>query len=688
MVIFFSASFFPAVTSEFLSLDDYWGYVYSYKYPWQNPMFNTQAWYTGRPVGALGMGVLQMLVTSPLQANVIRIGLLGLLIILALAVRGWLVRHRYDQWTASMACCAVFTLPAFASPVFCITDGYAVYGALPAIGALLILVRLDDQGVPTQPSLTKIVAATCLLFVSWVTYPLASTIYWALLAVPLVRVPAECLLREWRVVATWGAVGIGVLVLYVVFFLLTQHSHSSTAVHVALFASARFFFMQLLPVAARGWDHVALIMPPDTSLWTGIVAGPVATVILVGGIVFLVREATSAGRGPVLVKGSILAVLFPLSVLPLLLAADWPSLSMRYLVGLQLLVGMAAIWAVGQLVPSRMPHAIRLGILGILVLVNGISLHGFIARTVTGPAAAELAFVETVLSRGFTGKERIHIIYSERLFPWVGAIGLHSTYGASGGEWGPALVITALRKLATRDPRFQPIVREWSVGHAFDMITASSRNALERDNIYVDLRRVFVIDMTAIEAMINPFVERDANRLLGADALILHESSWVQPPDPLAGERLKTISDTSFTDDLCRGATPISGGDYPGFSDAMAFDGDDTTAWASVQTGPDVLGRAFIGCEPSGGAVEIRRIVFRQNGALRRFRVQRSDDGINWRDVVTLTARQDKNTRYFDLPASQPARYWRLLADLSVSEGPAAWSLYDLELMALTPEVR
>jgi hypothetical protein len=444
----------------------------------------------------------------------------------------------------------------------------------------------------------------------------------------------------------------------------------------------------LLPAAARGWNLVTLTAPPDASFWDGLVSGPVVAVILAGGAVALVREAEQAGRGLVLVKASALAALFPLSALPLLLAAGWPSLSMRYLVGLQLLVGLAVIWAVGQLVPSRVvPRMMRIAAVGILALVHGIFMYGFIARTVSEPAAAELALVESALSHGFTGKERIHLIYSERLFPWVGAIGLQSTYGPSGGEWGPALVITALKKLAAKDSRFQPIADEWTVGHAFDMITASSRAALERDNIYVDPRRMVVIDMTAIEAMIEPFVERDANRLLGADGLVLHESAWAQPSDPLPDELPKTLPATAFTDDLCKGAPSVSGGDYPGFSAAMAFDGDDTTAWASAQTGPDVREQAFIGCEPVGTPVEIRRIVVRQNGALKRFRVQRSDDGRNWSEVATFTARTDKNIRYFDLPPSQPSRYWRLLADTFVSEGPAAWSLYRLEMMALASGV-
>ena len=688
MSIFLFASFFPAVASEFLCLDDYWGYVYSYQYPWQNPMFNTQAWYAGRPAGALVMGFLQMLVTSPLQANLIRMILLGLLIVLAAAVREWLIRHRYDNWTASLACCAVFTLPAFASPVYCITDGYAVYGTLPAIGALMILVRLSEHDVPIQPSWAQIVSAILLLFVSWLIYPPASTVYWALLAVPMVRIPARSIGQAWRVVTIWAAVGIGALVLYVAFFLLTQHSHSSTSVHVAPLVSAKFFFAQLLPVAARGWNLVTLTMLHETTFWSGVTAVPVVAIILAGSAVALTREAASVGRSWVLVKACILAVLFPLSVLPLILAAGWPSLSMRYLVGLQLLTGLTLIWAVAQLIPTRIAsRALRLGAIGILALGHGIFMHGFIARTVTGPAAAELAFVETTLSHGFTGKERIHFIYSERLFPWVGAIGLQSTYGASGGEWGPALVITALRNLAAKDSRFQPIAREWSVGHAFNMITASSRDALERDNIYVDPRRMLVIDMTAIEVMIDPFVERDANRLLGADSLVLHESAWAQPPEPLPDKRTKTLPTTSFTDDLCRGAPSVSGGDYPGFSAAMAFDDNDTTAWASAQTGPDVLGQAFIGCEPAGGiAAEIRRIVLRQSGALRRFRVQSSDDGKNWSDVATFTTRPDKNTRYFDVPPSRPSRYWRLLADVFVSEGPAAWSLYGLEMMALKSE--
>ncbi|MDP1774334.1 MAG: hypothetical protein Q8L15_18865, partial [Methylobacter sp.] len=108
------------------------------------------------------------------------------------------------------------------------------------------------------------------------------------------------------------------------------------------------------------------------------------------------------------------------------------------------------------------------------------------------------------------------------------------------------------------------------------------------------------------------------------------------------------------------------------------------TRWASKQTGLENSGAAYIGYDFGNGVKKhIRQLHLRQGGAITSVKVQQSDGGSLWREVATLTLQADNNTYLHDLPPSQTARFWRLLANGNTGAGPSAWSVYEIEMMEL-----
>lgn len=146
---------------------------------------------------------------------------------------------------------------------------------------------------------------------------------------------------------------------------------------------------------------------------------------------------------------------------------------------------------------------------------------------------------------------------------------------------------------------------------------------------------------------------------------------------------------SSFTPDITYGGKAISGGDYStSYTPNFAFDDDeDKTAWATRQQGKDIMGNAFVGYDfGSGVKRNIRRMKIKQFGAMMAsVKVQSSDDGETWSSVTRFkldNRSTDKGS--YDLPPSNPARFWRILANSDVSAHPTGnWLVHEIEMMEL-----
>lgn len=162
--------------------------------------------------------------------------------------------------------------------------------------------------------------------------------------------------------------------------------------------------------------------------------------------------------------------------------------------------------------------------------------------------------------------------------------------------------------------------------------------------------------------------------------------------DKLGIKRVDAETDTlkfknvDLSADLCIGGLALSGGDHKdGYLAAMAFDKNEATIWGSAQVGEKVAGAAYIGYD--FGAYKkyaVRRVVLKQGGRIEKIRVQsKTEASGQWADVAA-TVKYQKNARdIIELVNAPAARYWRLLAASNAGDAPAAWTVYEIQMMAL-----
>lgn len=139
-----------------------------------------------------------------------------------------------------------------------------------------------------------------------------------------------------------------------------------------------------------------------------------------------------------------------------------------------------------------------------------------------------------------------------------------------------------------------------------------------------------------------------------------------------------------YTDDLCNGGTPISGGDYTVNTKDYAFDNSLATAsWTSNQMSANQLGAAYIGYN-FGTAKAIRRIkINNYNIAVDNMpsvKVQYSNNGTSWTDAAVQTLDTTINAiNYINVPAVGAYQYWRLLANANLTNS-YGWALLEVEM--------
>jgi hypothetical protein len=167
--------------------------------------------------------------------------------------------------------------------------------------------------------------------------------------------------------------------------------------------------------------------------------------------------------------------------------------------------------------------------------------------------------------------------------------------------------------------------------------------------------------------------------LIGVGGLALSFGAWTSPALAMPLPQI-------YGDDLTTSDNAISGGDTAPYVLGNAFDDDSGTLWGSSQGSPTVSGFAYIGQDFGAGTeYEIRRFTIRQyytaTSEIGSLVVQYSDNGAIWSTLDTITILENGDLQVFDLGASSPARYWRLLANDNPSAGH--WYVAEVEMFIL-----
>lgn len=117
-----------------------------------------------------------------------------------------------------------------------------------------------------------------------------------------------------------------------------------------------------------------------------------------------------------------------------------------------------------------------------------------------------------------------------------------------------------------------------------------------------------------------------------------------------------------------------------GYPAANAFDGSDTTFWASSQASGSISGSAYIGYDFGVGVTKaITGFTIKQhaaNQAINSVKVQRSDNGSDWTDVETVSITADTSAQTKSFTNTTAARYWRLLANAETASG--SWEVEEV----------
>lgn len=680
--VLFLLSYFPVVQGYFLANDDYWGFVFEYESPLGNPMFHTQAYAAGRPLGALIMSTLQFCITSVAAANWVRFLLIVGVSLAAVLLFGWFRRLGMGRSTAFLLAAVTYLLPCFHSSIYCVTDGYAMYGTIPALLSAFALLNLaESEGTSKVRGLFQWGLAIFLFFLAMVTYPMAAMLFWALIASMMVLVKrGKVKAKLWL---PWTA-GMVSMAAYLIFFRLTQEIYSNNQVAIDPAGKLLWFFKIPFAIAMNFWHRPSIeyinlwqVYEKEPLLWVTI------PILLLGWGLNIVVSLWSAGNIDLSLRSVSIIVahhlclggLCILTVFPLMVSS-WTGITYHYMTALMPLLLWALIWAFCQCTTPLLSifrlyqwrEQLLVSVLVLLCIGAAFNTYSFMQKDVSLPLSTELGYIKHVLGEKDPAKiEQVHLIQSNRRDLRFEVIGFQTNYG-----WAPALVLTALKELSAERQNFAvELENKWNTSWAMDAVTQSTKKDFKSGGLRINPATTTVIDMTRIEFLIALWQHGERSISVTESAL---EENTVNLP---ARAKMRVASNV-----VVHGAS-ISGGDYPGFPADLAFDKNfATTRWASEQTGLDVSGNAYIGYDfKRTPGPHIRQIVLRQAGAIPSVLIQSSHDGSSWTTVTKLELKRDNNTYSLKLPSSGPARFWRILATSNAGEGPPAWAVYEVEMM-------
>lgn len=124
---------------------------------------------------------------------------------------------------------------------------------------------------------------------------------------------------------------------------------------------------------------------------------------------------------------------------------------------------------------------------------------------------------------------------------------------------------------------------------------------------------------------------------------------------------------------------PIHGGSYNEGGESRAFDGDDATAWASLQLGTAVANTAHIGLDVQTLArVESVRVLSGTSDKTpSSVMLRASQNGTSWNNIGSFNLNISNWAEYM-VTNKDAYRYWDLLATANTMSG-TAWFVYELE---------
>lgn len=523
-----------------------------------------------------------------------------------------------------------------------------------------------------------VISACLLLILAAFTYTNAITFYWAVLGCYLLGVSPSILDKKFRdhmVAFILPILAMGIF--YVLYKALVASSHSS----YSLVASSMYtviaklpIFLDFMEVSFGFWFTPNENSEGKLASNISIISLSIATISL--GCIYGIRKDIEAvadfhsGKlGLVFRKYLMIAVIFILSVSPMLLSSVGAAIQMRRLQALQTISLILVLWSAKQIISHLFVRSEKVAVtvfLIVICLVGSFKANHDVRKIFVEPLSAELSYIKSEIRKGLknSANMHIHILLSGRVSTRVDSLGFMSSSRA----WPPGMVVSVIGDLAAEDDSFIKYKDTWGLGYAEDHVTSSTKDELERGLISLNRLNVIIVDLSNIEHYIDPYIV-----------------AWDSVKSSLhRGTNIFTnhtpTNDVNVTWRAMEGLS-ISNGDYPGFPKSDAFDGDfSSSRWGSAQTGVSIKNNAWIGFDFGLGLEKhIRHIRVRQGGAIKSGIVQQSADGVEWVTVGNVSLVTDKNIRAYHLPQSKPTRFWRLLADENMTP-PSAWTVYEIQM--------
>lgn len=224
-------------------------------------------------------------------------------------------------------------------------------------------------------------------------------------------------------------------------------------------------------------------------------------------------------------------------------------------------------------------------------------------------------------------------------------------------------------------------LRQWSGGTDPNLVSAVQVQASD-DGFVEDIRDVGRISVA-------PTIGRSAYEVLASRPARQWRLVAATPTQggPWGVIELDFVDSDSVAQESADLGRALSSGHMASHAPANAFNFRADSMWVSAERGPEVVGRSYLGYDfGPGNAQAVRRFVIRQwDGGARpntvaRVRLESSDDrfesDIRLSEVIVI----GHGTRrcLYHCPASDAARYWRLIADEPTGGG--CWGIVDFEV--------